>query len=99
MRVRENVQTDDAWWCLNRAKKEATLVDPLKGPPGEDDVDVPMPVRTGKKGKKSAFEMLEDFQAGVKDEDEDDAPGGGLMVCFGHPLTVYRGTGWPQPVS
>ena len=39
-----------------------------------------MPVRTGKKGKKSAFEMLEDFQAGVKDEEEDDAPGGGLMV-------------------
>ena len=42
-----------------------------------DDADIPQPAKGGKKGKKTAFEMLEDFEAG---NDEDDSPGGGLMV-------------------
>jgi hypothetical protein len=50
-------------------------VDPLAG--GGEDVDIPQPAKGGKKGKKTAFEMLEEFEAG---NDEDDAPGGGLMV-------------------
>lgn len=62
-------------FLYSRAEKEAKLVDPLAG--GGDDVDIPQPARGGKKGKKTAFEMLEDFEAG---NDEDDAPGGGLMV-------------------
>lgn len=63
---------------LHRAEKEAKIGDPLAAVEN-DEVDIPQPVKGGKtKGKKSAFELLQELEAG--NEVEEDALDGETMV-------------------
>lgn len=71
-------EDDDAFWAAKEAETAAKLA--AVGVTPIDEVDQP-PTKKKAGGKKTAFEMLEDFQAGVADEDDEDADaGGGLMV-------------------
>ena len=65
-----------AWTDLCRANKEID-VDPLASPSAADDV--PVPKGKGKQAK-SAYALLEEFEAGGGEDNEDGAGGGGLMV-------------------
>ena len=64
---------------IDRANKEVD-VDPLASPAPLDDV--PQPKGKGKQAK-SAYAMLEEFEAGGgEDNDEEAGGGGGLMVSL-----------------
>jgi hypothetical protein len=74
--VRVDSQLTIDWTVLCRANKEID-VDPLASPAAADDV--PVPKGKGKQAK-SAYALLEEFEAGGGEDNEDGAGGGGLMV-------------------